>query len=335
MIKTLRITSVAAVVLAAVVLASVLGLLGPASFLRLNTGPGGDKQIDKILSGESAVDRFKAQTGNKAPSGEDTPPLIKQADLFAGIINPPTPEGVARKLPGNLTRKPLDVKPIGPVSGKFDLLGICYSDDPKASYAYIQLVDKTLQWAGVGSEIGHMKIKEIRKGSVVCWDGKQDVTMTATTQETSSLLETGKAPVAPAASEAAPAAAETAPVSPVNPAGPANPASATPPAASLGRGARLQLPLRPAQMSKEEQESLSRLGNELRANAADPNGGPENDKLIADLRARMANPPQVGVLPNPADANAKQSNWKETMKEREERLRVLQKRLAPPRSTKK
>ncbi len=336
MIKTLRITSVAAFVVAAVVLASVLGLLGPASFLRVNTGSGGDKQIDKILSGDSAVKRFTDQNGEKAVSTEDTPPLIKQADLFAGIINPriEAPKGKpSTKGPARLDR---GAAPPVAVSGKFTLLGTSYSDDPKDSYAYIKLVDNTLQWAGVGSEIGHTKIKEIRRGSIVCWDGTQDVTMTATPQETSSLLETGKAPAVPAASGAAPAAAETAPASPVNPAGPANPASPIKPAASLGRGANLQLPLRPAQMSKEEQDSLSRLGNELKASEADPNGGTEKDKLIADFRARMGTAPQPGMLPNPADANANKSNWKESInKEREERLRVLQKRLAPPRSTKK
>ena len=49
MIKTLRITSVAAVLLAVVVLASVLEYLRPASLVHLNFGVRSDKQIEKIL----------------------------------------------------------------------------------------------------------------------------------------------------------------------------------------------------------------------------------------------------------------------------------------------
>ncbi|HQU46737.1 MAG TPA: xylose isomerase, partial [Pirellulales bacterium] len=57
------------------------------------------------------------------------------------------------------------------------------------------LKERYASWdSGVGAEIGHVTIKEIRKGSIVCWDGSRDVEMTTVaTPETSTLLETGKA----------------------------------------------------------------------------------------------------------------------------------------------
>ncbi len=91
MIKTLRITSVVAVIFAAVVLASVLGFRRPTAFLHLNLGTGGDKQIDKILSGPSAVDRFKEKFGSKGTDGEDTTPGERRL----------TPAGEAGSAPGD------------------------------------------------------------------------------------------------------------------------------------------------------------------------------------------------------------------------------------------
>ncbi len=199
MIKTLRITSVAAVLLAVVVLASVLGFERCASLLPLNLGVRSDKQTEKILSGPTAVERFKEQYGNKAPDqGQDkTPPLVKQAEMFANIINPLAPDGTRPAVASKLPIKPVagTVKPAGPVSSKFDLLATCCSSDPKTSFAQIRLVDGTYQWVGVGSEIGHVTIKEIHNGSIVCSDGGRDFPMDMqAAPETSSLLETGKAP---------------------------------------------------------------------------------------------------------------------------------------------
>jgi hypothetical protein len=328
MIKTLRITSAAAVVLAVVVLASVLGFLRPASLVHLNFGARDDKQIGKILDGASAVERFKAQTGDKASSSADTtPPLVKQADLFAEIINPPA-SVAAPKLPSQLPPKPVaGVKPFAPVSGKFELLGTCYSADPKTSFAYIQLPDKTYRWVGVGSEIGHATIKEIRSGSIVYLDGIRDVEMNATsTPETSSLLETGKTPATPAASQLPPAVGGKTSISPASPASPVKPFVAS------SRTAALRPPLPSTQISKEEQENLSRLGNKLKASAAaDPNAAA--NKLISDYKSSSANPPRGGILPSPGDANASKSDWKDSM--REEARRQWQNRLAAPRSTKK
>lgn len=335
MIKTLRITSVAAVLLAVVVLASVLGYLRPASLLHLNFGVRSDKQIEKILSGPSAVERFKEQYGNKARGGEDTtPPLVKQAELFADIINPRLPDLPAGGVTTPLPPKPSFTKPAGPVSSKFELLGTCYSSNPNTSFAYIRLPDSTCKWTGVGTEIGHVTIKEIRNGSIVCWDGNKDVEMpTAATPETSSLLETGKAPndasTPPQASSEPPTRSR---ISDVKLSASTAPVRAGRPFVASGRGTSLRVP--PAQISKEEQENLTELGNRLKTSeGADSNTAV--NKLISDFKSAQANPSQMESVPNPLTPveDADKGNWKESMKE--DTRRQWQRRLTMPRSMKK
>jgi len=315
----------------------VLGFLGPASFFNLKSGARSDKQIDKILSGASAVERFKAQNGNKKSTADTTPPLVKQADLFAAILNPPSAEGP--RSGGSMPVKPAfssAIKP-GTVSSKFDLLGTCYSGDPKTSFAYIQLPDKTTyQWVRVGDEIGHVTIKEIRKGSIICSEGGRDAEKEVPPLvETSSLLETGKAAAMPAASQLPPAEGEKPPATSAAAAAPKSPASPVRPSVASSRAAASLnvVPSMPsAQISKEERESLSQLGNRLKAGASADSDALNPGKLITDYKASLANPPQGGTLPSPGEMNTNKSAWKESLKE--ESRRTWQKRLMP-RPTKK
>jgi hypothetical protein len=354
MIKTLRITSVAAVLFAVVVLASVLGFLQPASLLHLNLAVRSDKQTEKILSGPSAVDRFKELYGNRGPDGKDTtPPLVKQAQIFASIINPPPPTGPT----GNLPPKPTPGRPtplptpVGPVSSKFDLLGTSYSSDPTTSFAYIRMPGGTTQWVGVGCAIGHVTIKEIRNGSIVCSDGNRDFDMnTEPTPETSSLLETGKtANNAVTSTSPSPAVASTsAPVAgtPQTPgritsvrpqiSGTANaPTLPTRPSVASSRAAALGTPVPPAQISPEEQESLSELGNRLKA-AAGGDSNATTNRMVSDYQSSLGAQPQPGSVPNPTQpAEAYKGTWKENMKKEEVRRQLLQRRLAVPNPLKK
>ena len=289
-------------------LASVLGYLRPASLLHLNFGVRSDKQTEKILGGPSAVERFKEQYGNKVRTGEDTtPPLVKQAELFADILNPP-PAGFAAGWCDHVSAAHArrSRSPLVPVSSKFELLGTCYSSNPKTSFAYIRLPDSTCQWTGVGTEIGHVTIKEIRKGSIVCWDGSRDVEMnTVATPETSTLLETGKAPQ----DAATPSQASSEPPTHSRASGLKLPAPTSAPARSgrpsvaSGRGTAPGVP--PAQISKEEQENLTELGNRLKTGeGADSNtacqqadlrfqvrpGEPVPDRKKCPIRSRRRTP---------------------------------------------
>ena len=187
MIKTLRLTSVAAVILAGLVLASVLG---PTSLLGL--GVPEDEPLEKTLDGPSAVDRFKEQHGDRAPSGRDTtPPLVKQAELFAAILNPPANTA----LPSQKTFVPVAKKPKLPVSSsaRFTIEGLSYCpSDPMQSFAFLRLVDGTHRWVQPGDEIGHHVIRAVKGNSVVCWDGNRETEIPMELPpDTAGLLETG------------------------------------------------------------------------------------------------------------------------------------------------
>jgi len=311
MVKTLRITSVVAVLLAGVVLASVLGYLSPAALMHLDSGAGGDKQVDKILAGPTALERFRQQYGNKAPDPNGTtPPLVKQAEILAGILTPPAPPEPPVKSPTATPSKPtIAAKPLAVVSGKFELLQTSYCSDPQFCFAYIRLPDNTFQWVGAGSEIGHIMIREIHNGSIVCWDGTAESEMTAVpTPETSSLLETNSATPAAAPAGSQPALGGKTVPSPVKRASsaagytwerqvaptPESPAAPVAPAPS-------------AQISKEEQEDLSRLGDRLKTSGAI--GAAEREqvnKMIAEFRAGRFREAEAGNAENgggPADGN--------------------------------
>ncbi|MBP7051820.1 MAG: hypothetical protein KBE65_12470 [Phycisphaerae bacterium] len=174
MIQTLRITGVAAVAFAGVILAS---LLGPVSLIRLDDSR--NEKMDKIITAPGAVDRFQSQhTGDDQVGPDTTPPLVKQAESFKDIIDPPAPPvAEAPKAPptgrGTTTAKS---PPAG--SQKFTLLGTSYSpSNPGSSFAYIRFVDNTCQWVECGSEVGHDVIKEIREDSIVCSDGRRDTVL--------------------------------------------------------------------------------------------------------------------------------------------------------------
>lgn len=325
MIKTLRITSVAAVLLAAVILASVLGFLQPAPLLHLNVGTGGDKQVDKILSGPSAVDRFKERGGKPVDGPGTTSPLVREATVLEGVINP-RPEEV--KLTG--PRGPLPPKIVSQIkpaqsSAKFDLLGICYSSDAQTSLAYVRLPDGVYQWVGPGSEVGHLTIKEIHKDSIVCADGGRDVEIPVVAPpETANLLEASDASVTPEPSLPRPAMGAKTVGSPVKP-----PMTASPKAAPAA-------PVASAQISKEEQESLSQLGDRLKsaAGVGAVEGDAAKDKLISEYKSAQANPTETDKVENPSEPATAGTGASKTAASEESRRQFLRK-LSKPRTSMK
>jgi len=194
MVNTLRITSVVAVLIAAVLLILVAAPKSLVPNLLAKFAVGGDEEVDRILSAPSVVDRIRDSQGDKGKP-DTTPALVKQAEIFANILNPPEPaprpEG-GRRPP--TTRGPRPLRP--PVtSAKFDLVGTTYlPSNPEMSFAYVQLPDNTQQWLRQGDEVGHLTVREIRSGSIICWDGQNDVEMVALpVPETASVLEVGGA----------------------------------------------------------------------------------------------------------------------------------------------
>jgi hypothetical protein len=185
MVNTLRITSVAAVVLAALVLASVLG---PRQLI--NLGMKNDPQLDRVLKDPNIIERYKSSVAGKSTTGaEQASPLVKQAeDLVKNLFPPKPPTPPIPPIGGG--RGQLPPKPIA-TSAKFSLIGLCYSGArPEESLAYIRMDDNTLRWARQGDEIGHTTIRAIRRNSILCWDGSTETEMSvASTPDTANMLE--------------------------------------------------------------------------------------------------------------------------------------------------
>jgi hypothetical protein len=173
MIKTLRITSIIAVVLAVVFFAL------PAVF-----GIRDDKQIEQFLNSTGAIEQFKQARGDKVEDKRnETSPLIKQAEAFALYLNPPPKPSpitqVARSEP-----RPKSVSP------KFRLVGTSrHSLHPELSLALIDEPGKGLRWVRPSSKVGYLIIEQVKDGLIVVRDGESTLELVAERPEKRSLLK--------------------------------------------------------------------------------------------------------------------------------------------------
>lgn len=336
MIKTLRVTSVAAVVLASIVLASVLvpSLVGLsvdgdggtkrivnmlAPLTRILPYARDDEQMGKILNAPSAVDRFKERHGDKDQSSQDTtPPLVKQAELLANIINPPAASTARMSArPGRGTPVPSPPPP-PESSAKFNLVGTSYSaSDPGASFAYICLADGTYQWVRQGEQVAHYVIKEVKAGSVTCWDGNRTTEMLVEpVPDTASMLETGAASPVPAASGSRSSMAGRTPGQLV-----AQPVASGQPAVGGSDSPS-------AHLSEEDQQALGDLVDRLKELESDPaNRAAAASKLISEFRSSRVSAEEAEKL---GDLGEELNENKNSLKE--ERRREFLRRLNAPRS---
>jgi len=193
MIKTLKITSIAAAILAA----------GCVLFFLL-FGLRDNDNIEQFLSSPSAVEKFKDKASETLKPQDTISPLIKQAMAFALRIDPPPPP----KPPEPPKPKAIAKQPTAPtrpvptpkttVSEKFSLLGTCrYENAPEKSLAMLKTVAEGNKWLRQGEIIGHLTIHEIKDGSIVLYkDGQKNSEIYVPVQETKSLLksEAGKIP---------------------------------------------------------------------------------------------------------------------------------------------
>jgi len=148
MIKTLRITSVVAVVLAAVFFCFSCGFLVSAAISR-----------ERIFEFRRAIEQFKEAKGGKSENrGRETSPLVKQAEAFALYLNPPPkPQTEPSASRGEL--RPKTVTP------KFKLVGTSRHElQPDLSLALIDEPGKGLHWVRPSSKVGHLIIEQIRTG---------------------------------------------------------------------------------------------------------------------------------------------------------------------------
>ncbi|MHC4586962.1 MAG: hypothetical protein ACYS3N_20720 [Planctomycetota bacterium] len=181
MIKTLRITTIIAAFLA-------VGLLAfPVVY-----GYRGDEEIEKFLKSPSAIEVFKRLKGAKVRTEDQVSPLVKQAALFALIIDPPPapiPTRKAKTPPVARNERPIPL-PRGPVTAKFKLIGTSYyASRPALSLAYIDEPAKGMHWVRQGSSVAHLTIEEVKDGSIIVKDRETTVTLVAERTPKKSLLK--------------------------------------------------------------------------------------------------------------------------------------------------
>jgi len=174
MIRTLRITSILAVALAAVlvVFSVVFGIRG-------------DEDIEKLLGEPDVIEKFNKSAGNKSTRGtSQVSPLVQQAGAFALYLNPPEPKAprVTSRSPG-VRRKPS-------VTPKFKVIVTSYyKDRPELSIAMIDEPGKGRNWVRQSSKVGHLFIVEIKDGVVVVKDSSGTFELAAEQMPQISLLE--------------------------------------------------------------------------------------------------------------------------------------------------
>lgn len=190
MIKTLKITSLFAVV-AAVGFVTFLGVFGLK----------GDEEIEKFLNVPGVVETFKKLATKTDKSSDQISPLVKQAQAFARIINPPPPPKPKSKpkktAPKKITKsKPVPPKPKVPVNTKFKLIATCrYEKDPTKSMALLDMPAKGLKWFRQGEEVNHLIIEQIEDGNIVLYkSGKENSRISMPVVKKRSLLKSNLVP---------------------------------------------------------------------------------------------------------------------------------------------
>jgi hypothetical protein len=294
MIKTLRITSLVVVLLAAC-------FVGLSVAFGLRPEP----EIAEFLKAPSAIDHFKA-AGDKQPGDPaKLSPLVKQAQAFALVLNPPRPEP---KPALTAAANPPVLVPPPEVRPKFELIGTCYyPSQPQRSLALIDEPGKGLYWVRQYDTVGYLVIDQIKDASVVCKhdDKTEEVFVKRPEQksEVKSVLLTEGTESAPSATlpRGRRVVSQPAPVQP----GPPSEASARQPVASAA-----------AEVSKEQSAENIRWLKKMMTDPESIGISPEEAKTLGDLGEIIsqleeeynsdANAPQP-TPPPPPDGAAKLS----------------------------
>lgn len=162
MLKTLRVTSLVTVILAAVGVVTIVAL-----------GLKGDPAIREFLAKAGIVEELRSQIGQTGTEEDKSPPLVALAKGVALRFDPPPPPRpvVPDKPPAETARvapRPAPVTPRVQMAAKFDLLAtVVYETAPEKSLALLKTTSNVQEWFRQGEKAGHLEIEEIRNGSVV------------------------------------------------------------------------------------------------------------------------------------------------------------------------
>jgi len=177
MLKTLKITGIIAAALAVLflVFSAVLGARG-------------NDDIENFLDSPNAVENFKKAHGNNQKKAQDQiSPLVKQAQKFASILNPPAKPRKTTSV--RKTGTPATPARPKTVSAKFKLIGTSfYPDNPEMSLALIDEPGKGFRWVRQSGKVGHLIIQQIKDGLVVVKDNQRTFEMTPQRQPKKSLI---------------------------------------------------------------------------------------------------------------------------------------------------
>ncbi|TKJ38759.1 MAG: hypothetical protein CEE38_03390 [Planctomycetes bacterium B3_Pla] len=156
MIKTLRITSILAAILAGVL---IKFFVFPVIF-----DVSGDENVEKVLDSAGVIEQFKNTEGKRAKStGNQVAPLVKQAEAFARYL---APKPKAKRTVSGLktTGKPS----LAPVKPKFQVFATSYFEgNPELSQALIDEPGKGRHWVRQSTMVGHLLIEQVKDGMVI------------------------------------------------------------------------------------------------------------------------------------------------------------------------
>jgi hypothetical protein len=133
-----------------------------------------DPQIEKFLA-SSAVDRFKEAGSSTHDGGDQTPPLVQQAETFAMYLNPPQPPKPREALAviSSLKQAIPAARPAEPTP-KFTLVATsCYRSTPEQSMALVAEPGGGSRWVKQGAHLGHFVVEKVERGMIVYRDGDQ------------------------------------------------------------------------------------------------------------------------------------------------------------------
>ncbi len=143
-------------------------------------GLSGDEKMEAFLAAPGKAQQLKQQGIQHSSREDQVSPLVLRARDFALRINPPPPPPPPVARSARLTPKEGPPRPAGDVPVQFELMGTGYfPDKPEKSWALVNEVGKGMHWIKSGESIGHIKIEQIKDGSIVIKDGEKSSELVA------------------------------------------------------------------------------------------------------------------------------------------------------------